>query len=60
MRLPIETIQDGAEIRFEDEDTFVTFDGVSAIMGQPDFVNVWVVGDKLPTRVRKGQLFETR
>lgn len=60
MLLPIEQLKDGDEFLFEDEDEFVVFDGTSPLKDEPDLVNVWVVGDKLPTRMPKGTLVETR
>lgn len=56
----IETIKSGAQIRLEDEDEDVTVDYVAERFYEPGVYNLWIVGDKLPTRMERGYLVEVR
>jgi hypothetical protein len=57
----IETIEPDTEIRLLDEDDFVTVDYVSErVTYEPGVFNLWIVGDKLPTRMERGALVEVR
>lgn len=51
----IENIKPDTKIRLEDEDEFVTVDYVSErVTYEPGVFNLWIVGDKLPTRMERG------
>jgi hypothetical protein len=57
---PIEDIKPDTQIRLEDEDEFVTVDYVAERFYEPGVFNLWIVGDKLPTRFERGDLVEVQ